>query len=210
MNTTIIIPTINYRPDLLERCVDSVTRTLRSDDQLAVIEGGTFAENCNAGGFRADTDTIIFLNDDTKVDQDDWIDKLLAPFHDPHVGITGCRLIYPDGKLQHTGIYFDIDDGVLAAYNRTWDADSGPVSGVTGACLAIRTSLFRDLEGFDPEFRNGYEDVDLCLRTQQAGHTIHYVAECTLIHHESQSGPARWDHVNHNVDRLQQLWSVTD
>lgn len=210
MSRSIIIPTINYRPDLLKRCVDSVTRTLKTDDQLVVIEGGTFAENCNAGAAATTGETLIFVNDDTKVDQDDWLELLTNPFVDPNVGITGCRLIYPDGKIQHSGIYFDVADGILTAYNRTWDADSGPVAAVTGACLAIRRDLFNLLHGFDSEFRNGYEDVDLCLRAAEEGYGAFYVAECTLIHHESQSGPARWEHVDHNVRRLQQLWTVTD
>ena len=210
MNTTIIIPTINARPDLLERCINSVTATLNENDALLVVEGGTFAENCNVGAAQTDNEILIFLNDDTKIDQDDWIEKLTSPFENPKVGATGCRLIYPDGKIQHSGVYFDTPDGILTAYNRTWDTDTGPVAAVTGACLAIRRTLFEQLEGFDTEFRNGYEDVDLCLRIHQAGYTIVYVAECTLIHHESQSGAARWEHVNDNVARLQQLWTVTD
>lgn len=210
MSRSIIIPTINARPDLLQRCVDSVTRTLNPDDQLVVIEGGTFAENCNAGAAETTGDTLIFLNDDTKIDQDDWLELLTAPFADPNIGVTGCRLIYPDGKIQHSGVYFDVADGILTAYNRTWDADSGPMPAVTGACLAIHRDLFNILHGFDIEFRNGYEDVDLCLRAAEEGFQSYYVAECTVIHHESQSGPARWEHVDHNVRRLQQLWKVTD
>ena len=210
MHRSIIIPTINARPDLLDRCVTSITRTLNPDDQLVVIEGGTFAENCNAGAAETTGDIIVFVNDDTKIDQDDWLDLLCRPFTDPKVGATGCRLIYPDGKIQHSGVYFDAPDGILTAYNRTWDADSGPVAAVTGACLAIRRNLFQLLHGFDTGFRNGYEDVDLCLRIAQEGYEIFYVAECTLIHHESQSGARRWEHVNDNVNRLQQLWTVTD
>jgi len=205
---SIIIPTINYRPDLLERCVDSVTRTLTDQDELLIVENGTYAENCNQGARRAAGETLIFLNDDIKIDQDDWLELLLEPFDDPTVGIVGCRLIYPDGRIQHSGVYFEAPDGILTAYNRTWDADSGPVNAVTGACFAIRETLFTELEGFDTGFRNGYEDVDLCLRAQQAGYQIWYQNACTLIHHESQSGPKRWEHVNDNVERLQQLWSV--
>lgn len=210
MDVTVIIPTINARPDLLNRCIESVEPTLRTGDNLLVIEGGTFAENCNAGAKQAVNPILIFLNDDIKIDQDDWIDRLTDAFDDPETGAAGCRLIYPDGKLQHTGIYFDAPDGILTAHNRTWDTESGTVAAVTGACLAVRRDLFNELDGFDTAFRNGYEDVDLCLRIQQARYNIKYISDCTLIHHESQSGPARWEHVNENVARLQELWTVTD
>ena len=209
MNATIIVPTIHARPDLLDRCVQECARTMREDDNLLVLEGGTFAENCNGGAGLAQTDILIFLNDDCKPDQDDWIDRLLDPFRWDHVGIVGARLIYPDGKLQHTGVYLENDASGIVARNRTWDCVSGPVDAVTGACLAIRTSLFREVGGFDEAFRNGYEDIDLCLRARQAGHTIWYQAECTVIHHESQSGPRRWQWVNENIAELQARYTLT-
>jgi GT2 family glycosyltransferase len=207
---TIIVPTINARPDLLQACISECERTMRDGDALLVVEGGTFAENCNGGAALTEAPTIIFLNDDCKADDDDWIDRLLQPFTDPRVGIVGARLIYPNGHLQHTGIYFETDDfGRLHGANRKWDSPSGPVDAVTGACLAVRTQLFRDLDGFDPIYRNGNEDIDFCLRARQAGHTIWYQADCTVIHHESQSGPARWQHVQENVQLFNERWSVT-
>lgn len=207
---TIIVPTINHRPDLLARCTAEVERTMRTGDRLIVAEGGTFAENCNAGAAEATTPYVILLNDDTKVDQDDWIDRLCDPFTDPTVGVVGCRLIYPDGKLQHTGIFFDMPNGVLTAINRTWDVDSGGVSAVTGACLAIRTDLFRDLGGFDEGYRNGLEDVDLCLRARMKGYTVWYENGCTVIHHESSSGPRRWEFVRENIQRFAEMWHVRE
>ena len=211
---TIVIPTIRARPDYLERCQAEVERTKRADDIVVTAVGGTFAENCNEGAtvaWKALTPTpyIIFLNDDTKPDQDDWIDRLLDPFSDPKVGIIGCRLIYPNGKLQHTGVTLFTDtNGLLHGENRQYDCPSGEVPAVTAAAMAVRTSLFRDLEGFDEVYKNGNEDVDLCLRARMHGHTIYYQADCTIIHHESASGPARWTHVGHNIAYLNERWHV--
>lgn len=207
---SIIIPTINARPDLLSMCVASVEPTLTDTDELLVVDGGTFAENCNRGASEANGDILIFLNDDCKVDQDDWLDVLTEPFTTPEVGIVGCRLIYPNGHIQHAGVYFTVEAEGLRANNRTWDCDSGPVEAVTGACMAVRRDTYTALGGFDPEYRNGYEDIDFCLRALQAGHLIHYTADCTLIHHESQSGPARWQYVGENVHRFVNTWTVTD
>lgn len=209
MNRSVIIPTINYQPEMLARCVQNVETTLRPGDELLVIQGGTYAENCNEGARKAKNLILVFLNDDIEIDQEDWLDQLIEPFGDSNIGIVGCRLIYPDGQIQHSGVFFEAPDGHLSAYNRTWDQDSGPVPAVTGACLAIRKELFDTLEGFDIGYRNGYEDVDLCLRAALHHKQVWYTADCTLTHHESQSGPRRWEHVNENVERLQQLWSVT-
>lgn len=195
--TTVVVPTIFARPDLLTRCLASVRRAV-------VVSGGTFAENCNAGA-AVDDDFYVFLNDDAEVPVG-WLDHLLAPFADPAVGITGCRLVYPDGRVQHAGVWLDTPSGVLTAYNHTDDQPSGEVQAVTGACMAVRSECFWALGGFDTKFVNGYEDVDLCLRARKQGWKVAYTDAVTVVHHESQSGPARWTHVRENVQRLQEKW----
>lgn len=146
-------------------------------------------------------DPIIFLNDDTEP-QAGWLGMLDA-FDNPEVGIVGCRLVYADGLIQHAGVYLACEGGTLTAYNVHDDLPSREVEAVTGACLAIRRDLFDELDGFDEGYRNGYEDVDLCLRARAAGWKVWYVAEATVVHHESQSGPRRWESVRENVERLQ-------
>jgi len=194
----IIIPTIYARPDLLVRC-------LATAGSAVVVSGGSFAENCNRGADTTADDFYVFLNDDTEVPPD-LLHHLYAPFSDPKVGIVGCRLVYPDGRTQHAGVYLDTPGGVLTAYNHTTDQPSGAVQAVTGACMAVRADTFWQLDGFDPTFVNGYEDVDLCLRARKAGWQVRYTDAVTVVHHESQSGPARWTHVRHNIERLQEMW----
>jgi GT2 family glycosyltransferase len=134
----------------------------------------------------------------------------LHAFEDPGVGIVGCKLVDPNGDLQHTGIYFGLADGIVTAYNRLEEAPSGEVVAVTGACLMVRSDLFRELGGFDEGFRNGYEDVDLCLRARAKGWKVWYCADSVVMHHESQSGPARWTWVRENMQRLQDKWHRGD
>jgi GT2 family glycosyltransferase len=202
MNPVIVIPTLD-RSDLLAECVEAVTSTTGLTP-VVVAFGWPFAEHCNYGA-TFDGDPIVFLNDDT-VPQPGWLGALTAPFADPAVGIVGCRLVFPDGKIQHAGVYLDEPGGVLTAHNILTDASSGPVEAVTGACMAVRRACWDDVGPFDEGFVNGYEDVDLCLQARAAGWTVRYTADATVIHHESQSGPARWSHVRQNVERLQEKW----
>lgn len=195
----VVVPTLN-RGDLLAQCVDAV-QTTAGLTPVVVDLGWPFAEHCNYGATWPG-DPIVFLNDDT-IPQDGWLDALLAPFADPTVGITGCRLTYPDGTIQHAGVYLDRPGGVLTAHNVTSDEPSRDVEAVTGACMAVRRECWSQLDGFDTGYVNGYEDVDLCLRARAAGWTVRYTADGTVVHLESQSGPARWTHVRHNVERLQ-------
>ncbi len=202
MKVSVVIPTLN-RWDLLAGCVSAVKAT--SDAEIVIADKGwPFGEHCNWGAKRATGDLLVFLNDDAIV-RDNWT-CMLDAFADPEVGIVGCRLVYPDGRIQHAGVYFDRPGGVLTAHNVLTDEPSRPVDAVTGACMAVRASLFKTLGGFDLGFVNGYEDVDLCLRAIEAGWSIRYDRDAVVCHHESQSGPARWTHVRQNIERLNEKW----
>lgn len=199
----IIIPTIHARPDLLDACLQAIERTVPESVPVIIADGASFAENCNAGAAHAKTDILVFLNDDCEP-HGDWYRHLTAPLTNPHVGATGCRLIYPSGDIQHAGVEIDTRDGYLSGYNVLTDEPSRNVDAVTAACMAIRRETFEHIGGFDAAYVNGNEDVDLCLRLRAEGYKVRYVAEATVTHHESSSGAARWTHVRENVERLQQ------
>lgn len=202
MNVTVVIPTIWVHLEMVNACAEGVRETTGLIP--VIMDGGTFAENCNRGARDWPADLYIFLNDDCDV-LAGWFEPVLEAFNDPQVGIVGSRLVYPDGRLQHAGVGFR-DRGGLEAFNIIDELPTRDLEAVTGACMAVRAETWVGLEGFDEQYVNGYEDVDLCLRARQAGWRIRYVAESTVVHRESQSGPARWTHVRHNIARLQEQW----
>ncbi len=56
------------------------------------------------------------------------------------------------------------------------------VEAVSGACMLIRTSVFRRLGGFDAGFPMHFEDLDLMARMRQAGWQIRLVPEVAISH----------------------------
>lgn len=205
MNITVVIPTLHACDQLLNQLLAD----LPADVEVIVEDDGSFAENVNRGVQKATHEIVVALNDDISVipGYEQWLLPLIDPIvRDPTVAITGAKLLYPDLTIQHAGVYLTIEDGLLTARNMIWNTASGPVQAVTGACMAIRRSVFEALGGFDDQFVNGYEDVDLCLQARAAGHQVIYVAEAVLVHHESQSGAARWAHTGANIHRLQTKW----
>ena len=51
---------------------------------------------------------VVLLNNDLIFTQADWLTRLRAAAHDagtPGVGIVGCRMVLPDGRLLHAGTY---------------------------------------------------------------------------------------------------------
>jgi GT2 family glycosyltransferase len=205
VTVSIIIPTIHANPEMLAGCVEGVLET--TGQKPVVVSGGSFAGNCNTGAQGSAAEVFVFLNDDCEL-LSGWLPPLLAAFDDKNVGIAGSKLVYPDGRLQHAGVSFRHRNGKLEAFNITdCDPPSRVVEAVTGACMAVRRECWEQIGGFDPEYVNGYEDVDLCLRAQTEGWQIRYVAESVVVHLESQSGHARWTHVRENIALLQERWA---
>lgn len=68
---------------------------------------------------------------------------------------------------------------------------------VTAACWLTKATTFRQMNGFHEGFRNGYEDVDYCLRVRQAGAQVWYCGASRIIHHGSCTS-ARFDHESQN------------
>ncbi len=224
---SIIVPVFN-RCDLTAAAIAAVRTNTEADTyEIILVDNGStddtallyptvekrivldknlgFARACNLGAGVAGDDVLVFLNNDTEVHAD-WLPPLVAPLTDPTVGMTGARLLYPDGHIQHAGISFRMKNGELEAWNIRTELPTRDVEGVTGACLAMRAETFDEVAGFDVSYFNGYDDVDLCLKVRAAGYRIRYVAESTVTHLESASGPERWVACADNVARLQQKW----
>ena len=151
-----------------------------------------FAKACNQGAAAAKGEYLLFLNNDTIVTPG-WLDALAEELDaDRSVGIVGPKLLYPDGTVQHAGVVFDEKKWPHHIYKK--ESGSAPYVNkkrhfqcITGACLMIRTKLFKAVRGFDEAYTNGLEDLDLCLRVRESSFGVLYCPESVVYHHESVS-----------------------
>ncbi len=153
-----------------------------------------FAAMNNLGAARATGDVLVFLNDDVEPLTPDWLTELLRHAARDEVGVAGAMLLYPSGAIQHAGITIGIMNGAGHIHRNTFGAEywnwlhfTRNVSAVTGACLAIRKSLFDRLGGFDQSFPVNFNDLDLCLRARKAGFEVVIEPSAVLRHYECQS-----------------------
>jgi GT2 family glycosyltransferase len=158
---------------------------------VALPENRNFSGGCNAGAAAASGDVLVFLNNDTVVPAG-ALDALVDQAREPGVGAVGARLLYPDGTIQHGGVWmvrevsgvvpyhlFHHEPGDLPQAAVVTDLDC-----VTGACLVTSAQLFAAVGGFDEVYVNGWEDVDLCLRIRTAGQRIVYRGDVVIVHDE--------------------------
>jgi len=52
----------------------------------------------------------------------------------------------------------------------------------TGACLAIKSTVYHEMGGLDDDFFAHMEEIDLCWRIQRSGMNISYIPESTVYH----------------------------
>lgn len=142
---------------------------------------------------------LLILDDDTVV-QPGALDCLTRYMEDqPGTGLCGPRLTGADGELQLSCRRFPTLTyklarrlpGALArkvtseAEMADWDHRSiRAVDYVIGACQLIRRSALQDVGLYDERIFYGPEDVDLCLRLQQAGWSVVYNPEAVVVHEE--------------------------
>lgn len=165
------------------------------DAQVVLEPPFNFSRAINTGRHHSRGEFLFLLNDDTSVDSDQPILRLLEMANDPRVGVVGALLTYPDGRIQHAGIVL-LPAGPTHAHiarPRSFPGYFGSTltprnfSAVTAAAMLIRSSTFDELDGFDTEFARDFNDVDFCLRARQAGYRIAWTPYAHLTHHEGAS-----------------------
>lgn len=147
---------------------------------------------------------ICLLNNDTEVISPDWLEEMTGHLMQPHVGVVGAKLYYPDGRVQHGGdvvgpggcanhLHSGIDGGDPGYCRRAVVAQE--LSAVTAACLISWRDLYRNLGGLDEKYLPvAFNDVDYCLRVREAGYRVVWTPHAELYHHESVSrgGDKSW------------------
>jgi len=189
---SIVIPTYNNL-DLLKGCIASIQRytDLTEIEVIIVANGCTdatreyvyslgnpfklywidqrvgFIKATNAGIKESMGEFIILLNNDVELrpqEKDQWIKLLLTRFVD-NVGIVGPMKAWRDD--------------VRAEYMLFW-------------CVMIKREVFKEIGLLDEIFGEGYhEDVDFCIRAQQAGFKLVETPEDINYNHENQGDSSR-------------------
>ncbi len=214
---SIVIPAYG-KAAMTRACIESVLRSHGGDScEMIVVDDGSpeplapaladlpgvevlrndtnrgFIASCNRGGEAAGGSLLLFLNNDTEVAPDS-IQAMAATFdRNPDAGIVGCKLVFPDGRLQEAGCYIRPDGnaemiGLWDDPNRARYNFERDVAYCSGACFMIDRALFLELKGFDTAFEPAYcEDSDLCFRVRAAGKRVVYQPRASVTHALSAS-----------------------
>ena len=187
---SIVIP--NYQgADCLLECVRSILTTTTEDIELIVVDNASpdksgqilrskmpnvrliqltsnqgYGEACNIGARNSSGTYLIFLNNDTVV-QEGWLRELISSLTDRSIGAVCSKVMLPG-----TPETIDSCGGVSDIYGFAWSRGRGGIDQgqyddspgcfyAVGSSLAIRRDVFEAVGGFDKELFMYLEDVDL-------------------------------------------------
>ena len=150
----------------------------------------------NFGAAHAKGEYLLFLNNDVKSINSDWMEEMLGVCQRPEVGGVGAKLIYPDNTIQHAGCVVGM--GGIAGHmfvdmpaDRTGYLHKASLlqdmSAVTAACLMMKREVFEEAGGFTEDLAVAFNDVDLCLKVRKNDHLIVYDPYAKLYHMESKT-----------------------
>jgi GT2 family glycosyltransferase len=161
-----------------------------NDKRLKIIklnENYGFSVGNNIGVSYTNSDYIVFLNPDTKVDPDCLTYMMSSLECDSSIGVAQPKLIQMTNNLiDSTGGFIDkygfvYSRGLNEQDYGQYDKDR-LIFYAKGAALAIRRDLWNKLGGFDPIFFTYYEETDLCWRAQEHGYKVAYIPEAIVYH----------------------------
>ncbi len=169
-----------------------------ADTVVEVDEPFNWSRLNNLGAAAAKGDYLLFLNDDIEVLSPDWLEVLSTEAARPEVGVVGAQLLYPNGKVQHAGMFMSrAEPGNFRHAFRFADAADPGYFGlalsqrnllcVTGACMMIRRDVFDTVSGFDEAHSVVNNDVDFCLRLHRSGRLVVFTPNARLTHYELAS-----------------------
>ncbi len=220
--------------ELLRSCLDSLFRGTRRVSFSVVVVNNASTENIegmlradfpqaeiisnseNVGFARANNQVLrqyagraryfLLLNPDTVIEPG-AVDELVAYLDQrSDVGISGCKLVKPDGTLDwpckrsiirpsmflYRALGLDTrfpKSRRFGRYQLTYlDEDQiHEVDAVVGAFLLIRAQTVEQIGLLDERFFMYGEDLDWCYRARKAGWKVIYYPKVRALHYKSQS-----------------------
>lgn len=167
---------------------------------IPLNENHGFAKGYNLAIEQISTPYCILLNDDVRVTEH-WIEPMFEYIEThPKIGALQPKLLSDrnPNSFEYAGAAGGYLDRFGYPYCRgrifdTIEEDKGQYDKVckvmwaTGACLMIRTELYRKVGGLDNDFFAHMEEIDLCWRVRNLGYDLVCIPDSKVYHYGGAS-----------------------
>ncbi|MCD2259531.1 glycosyltransferase family 2 protein [Psychroserpens luteolus] len=177
---------------------DSIQFLKQQFPNVNIIQNSTnggYAKGYNEALKYVNEDIFCLLNSDIEVTPN-WLTPIITEFErHPKTAIIQPKIL--DYKKKTHFEYAGAAGGFIDKYGyaycrgRIFDTieedhdqynDTTSIFWASGACLFIRQSTFKALNGFDETYFAHFEEIDLCWRAYNAGYVAKYIGTSTVFH----------------------------
>ena len=207
MTTGVSAVVVTYNtPELTQRCIDSLEAHAPDRPfEVVLVDNGRgpnlgFARGANAGMRRAAHGYLLLANSDTYVSSD-AVERMARVLDTrPDVDVVGCRLTFPDGRVQHPAkralaVWRSLVEDLwlyrLVPRSR-WPrqllglyfdhASETECDWLAAAFVMLRREVFETTGGFDESFFMYGEDTEWFTRAGRQGFRLLYAPVATVVH----------------------------
>lgn len=177
---------------------DSISFVKENFPTVQIIENEYnfgFAQGYNEALKNVDAEIFALVNSDIEVTEN-WLQPIIETFkNEPKTAIIQPKIL--DYKRKKYFEYAGAGGGFIDKYGypfcrgrifETLEKDNGQYNDTceifwaSGACFFIRSSVYKELKGFDADFFAHQEEIDLCWRAFNNNHIVKYNGKSTVYH----------------------------
>ena len=144
-----------------------------------------FGRACNLGAARAESEFLLFLNPDARLETGAL--KALEREADMRPALGAANPLISDAKgrarLKMSSV-LPIPDLQRPAPDR-----AGRMPVLSGAALFMPRAVFEEVGGFDPAIFLYHEDHEICCRIREAGHELWHLPSARVTHAQGTGSP---------------------
>ena len=181
---TVVIPSFNCDDFVASALESALQQSFAASEILVVDDGSTdnteavvrgfeksgvrYIRQANLGvcearnrGVAESTGELIAFLDADDIWERSKLEKQVAKFEDPEIGLVHCGMREFDSDSGETvAVHLDGGEGWVAEDLALWEK---PVIIGPGGSIVVRREVFETVGGFDPDLKNG-EDWEFCFR----------------------------------------------
>lgn len=153
-----------------------------------------FAKGYNEALKYIDAEIYALVNSDIEVTEN-WLNPIIDAFENPKTAIIQPKILDYKNKqyFEYAGAAGGFIDkfGYPFCRGRIFDTiekdrqqydDNRTIFWASGACFFIRSTIYNELKGFDPDFFAHQEEIDLCWRAFNKGYDAQYISSSVVFH----------------------------
>jgi cellulose synthase/poly-beta-1,6-N-acetylglucosamine synthase-like glycosyltransferase len=183
---------------VVDSSTDSTPQIVESYEQVRLVRSDKGFSNQKNAGLKAASYDILAYSDADCIFPENWLRVIDRAFKNPDIATIGGNAYHP----QDTGYFGKCvacvghPAGGAVGFDANFKRVGGGINFAPGCNSVYRRNVLLKVGGFNDNFNEGGEDVDVSRRINQKGYLIDYVPDLTIYHKPRNN---LWQYITWNI-----------